>query len=49
MDESALKASAQDVRKSVKKVFEDRYLNQAQIKSEKKATGTKYFFAKLAF
>jgi Ribosomal L27e protein family len=49
VDEKSVKASAQDVRKAVKKVFEDRYLNQAQIKSEKKASGTKYFFAKLAF
>eukprot|EP00611_Tribonema_gayanum_P028395 TRINITY_DN7294_c0_g2_i1.p1 TRINITY_DN7294_c0_g2~~TRINITY_DN7294_c0_g2_i1.p1 ORF type:complete len:114 (-),score=56.40 TRINITY_DN7294_c0_g2_i1:117-458(-) len=49
VEESAFKASRPEVRKAVKKVFEERYLNQGQIKSEKKASGSKYFFAKLAF
>lgn len=36
-------------RKTIKKVFEDRYLNQESGKSEKKAAGVKYFFEKLRF
>uniref|UniRef100_A0A0P6HE63 Large ribosomal subunit protein eL27 n=1 Tax=Daphnia magna TaxID=35525 RepID=A0A0P6HE63_9CRUS len=36
-------------RKTIKKVFEERYLNQATIKSEKKAAGVSFFFKKLRF
>jgi len=38
-----------DVKKNLKKIFEDRYLNQKQITSEKKAAGSSYFFQKLRF
>jgi large subunit ribosomal protein L27e len=34
---------------TIKKVFEDRYLNQASCKSEKKAAGVNFFFKKLRF
>lgn len=47
--EDEYKSDRPEVRKSVKKVFEEKYLNQAAIKSEKKASGSKYFFAKLNF
>ncbi|KAG7385511.1 60S ribosomal protein L27 [Phytophthora pseudosyringae] len=36
-------------RKTIKKVFEERYLNQAACKSEKKAAGVSFFFKKLRF
>ncbi|RHY74090.1 hypothetical protein DYB37_004328 [Aphanomyces astaci] len=36
-------------RKIIKKVFEDRYLNQGATKSEKKAAGVSFFFKKLRF
>ena len=36
-------------RKEIKKIFEDRYLNQASVKSEKKASGVQYFFKKPRF
>ena len=36
-------------RKTIKKVFEDRYMNQAACKSEKKAAGVSFFFKKLRF
>lgn len=49
VDESAIKASPADVKKAVRKIFEERYLNQKDVKSEKKATGVKYFFEKLRF
>lgn len=49
VDESALKASRPDVKKAVKKIFEERYSSQKDVKSEKKATGVKYFFEKLRF
>lgn len=49
VDETAYSTSRPDVRKAVKKVFEERYLNQGESKSDKKATGTKYFFSKLRF
>jgi hypothetical protein len=42
--ESRLKA-----RKAIKGHFEERYLNQATFKSEKKASGNNYFFKKLRF
>ena len=38
-----------DVTKGLKKVFEDRYLNQFEVTSEKKAAGSSYFFKKLSF
>jgi large subunit ribosomal protein L27e len=38
-----------DVKKNLKKVFEDRYLNQKEVTSEKKAAGSSYFFQKLRF
>jgi large subunit ribosomal protein L27e len=38
-----------DVKKGLKKVFEDRYLNQKAVTSEKKAAGSSYFFQKLCF
>ena len=38
-----------DVKKALKKVFEDRYLNQKEVTSEKKAAGSSYFFKKLSF
>lgn len=49
VDETAIKTSPSDVRKAVRKIFEERYLNQKDVKSEKKATGVKYFFEKLRF
>merc|ERR1712014_15899 len=36
-----------EVKKGLKKVFEDRYLNQKAVTSEKKAAGSSYFFQKL--
>lgn len=38
-----------DVKKNLKKVMLDRYLNQKEITSEKKAQGSNYFFQKLRF
>ena len=38
-----------DIKKSLKKIFEDRYLNQKSVTSEKKAAGSSYFFQKLRF
>jgi large subunit ribosomal protein L27e len=38
-----------DVKKSLKKLFYDRYLNQKEVTSEKKAQGSTYFFNKLRF
>mmetsp|Transcript_13459 Transcript_13459/g.19806 ORF Transcript_13459/g.19806 Transcript_13459/m.19806 type:complete len:146 (+) Transcript_13459:45-482(+) len=38
-----------EVKKNLKKVFEDRYLNQKEVTSEKKAAGSSYFFQKLRF
>eukprot|EP00521_Asterionellopsis_glacialis_P006796 CAMPEP_0195284238 /NCGR_PEP_ID=MMETSP0707-20130614/2507_1 /TAXON_ID=33640 /ORGANISM="Asterionellopsis glacialis, Strain CCMP134" /LENGTH=193 /DNA_ID=CAMNT_0040343555 /DNA_START=166 /DNA_END=747 /DNA_ORIENTATION=+ len=38
-----------DVKKNLKKLFEDRYLNQKAVTSEKKAVGSSYFFQKLRF
>merc|ERR1712176_256862 len=38
-----------DVKKNLKKLFHDRYLNQKDITSEKKAQGSNYFFQKLRF
>mmetsp|Transcript_26065 Transcript_26065/g.34211 ORF Transcript_26065/g.34211 Transcript_26065/m.34211 type:complete len:143 (+) Transcript_26065:138-566(+) len=49
VDETAFKEAKLETRKTVKKIFEDRYLNQASSKSEKKASGVQYFFQKLRF
>mmetsp|Transcript_59146 Transcript_59146/g.70574 ORF Transcript_59146/g.70574 Transcript_59146/m.70574 type:complete len:148 (+) Transcript_59146:125-568(+) len=38
-----------NVKKYLKKVFEERYLNQKNVTSEKKAAGSNYFFQKLRF
>uniref|UniRef100_A0A7S0F4T8 KOW domain-containing protein n=1 Tax=Craspedostauros australis TaxID=1486917 RepID=A0A7S0F4T8_9STRA len=38
-----------DVKKDLKKLFTDRYLNQKDVTSEKKAQGSTYFFQKLRF
>jgi len=38
-----------NVKKYLKKVFEERYLNQKSVTSEKKAAGSSYFFTKLRF
>lgn len=38
-----------EVKKNLKKIFEERYLNQSQVTSEKKAAGSSYFFQKLRF
>uniref|UniRef100_A0A6S8Z8U4 KOW domain-containing protein n=1 Tax=Ditylum brightwellii TaxID=49249 RepID=A0A6S8Z8U4_9STRA len=38
-----------DVKKNLKTIFEDRYLNQKAVTSEKKAAGSSYFFQKLRF
>jgi len=38
-----------EVKKELKKVFEERYLNQSQVTSEKKAAGSNYFFQRLRF
>lgn len=38
-----------DVKKTLKKIFEDKYLNQKSATSEKKAAGSNYFFQKLRF
>jgi large subunit ribosomal protein L27e len=38
-----------EVKKSLKKVFEERYLNQKDVTSEKKALGSSYFYQKLRF
>ena len=38
-----------EIKKSLKKIFEDRYLNQKAVTSEKKAAGSSYFFQRLRF
>lgn len=38
-----------ETKKGLKKIFEDRYLNQKAVTSEKKAAGSTYFFQKLRF
>lgn len=37
------------VKKGLKKIFYDRYMNQKEVTSEKKAQGSSYFFQKLRF
>mmetsp|Transcript_1304 Transcript_1304/g.3340 ORF Transcript_1304/g.3340 Transcript_1304/m.3340 type:complete len:144 (+) Transcript_1304:26-457(+) len=50
VEEHGLKAEGRaEARKAVKKVFEERYLNQTTVKKEKKATGVSYFYKKMAF
>lgn len=38
-----------EVKKNLKTVFYDRYVNQKEVTSEKKAQGSSYFFQKLRF
>jgi large subunit ribosomal protein L27e len=38
-----------EVKKALKKIFDDRYVNQQAVASEKKAAGSSYFFQKLRF
>jgi large subunit ribosomal protein L27e len=38
-----------DVKKNLKKLFLERYLNQKEVTSEKKSQGSSYFFQKLKF
>mmetsp|Transcript_17853 Transcript_17853/g.18617 ORF Transcript_17853/g.18617 Transcript_17853/m.18617 type:complete len:143 (+) Transcript_17853:53-481(+) len=47
-DASLSKEARVDTRKSLKKVFEEKYKNQTS-KNEKKTGGTQYFFKKLRF
>ena len=49
VDEADLVEKKTDVKKTLKKIFEDRYLNQKDVTSEKKAAGSSYFFQKLRF
>mmetsp|Transcript_11705 Transcript_11705/g.15896 ORF Transcript_11705/g.15896 Transcript_11705/m.15896 type:complete len:144 (-) Transcript_11705:1572-2003(-) len=50
VDENQMKAEAKpEAKKAIKKVFEERYLNQSTVKKEKKATGVSYFYKKMAF
>lgn len=49
VEQHGLKENRSEARKEIKKIFEDRYLNQASVKSEKKASGVSYFFKKLRF
>ena len=48
IDDGDLKQPA-DTKKEIKKVFEERYRNQKDQKSEKKAQGNQYFFRRLRF
>ena len=49
VDDSALAAEKRvDVRKQIKKIFEEKYRNQTA-KTEKKTAGVQYFFTKLRF
>mmetsp|Transcript_8968 Transcript_8968/g.17983 ORF Transcript_8968/g.17983 Transcript_8968/m.17983 type:complete len:143 (+) Transcript_8968:57-485(+) len=49
VDENDVKEDSTQVKKDLKKVFEERYLNQKDLKNEKKATGNSYFFSRLRF
>lgn len=49
IDESEVKSDAVQVKKDLKKVFEERYINQKDLKNEKKAAGNAYFFKRLRF
>ena len=48
-EELAVSESRVEAKKELKKVFEERYLNQSQVTSEKKAAGSNYFFQRLRF
>jgi hypothetical protein len=50
VDESALDAKANriEAKKTVKKLFEEKYKGQS-VKTDKKAAGVSYFFNKLRF
>jgi large subunit ribosomal protein L27e len=49
VDEESIKAAARgETRKSVKKIFEEKYKNQ-QSKADRKTAGVQYFFNKLRF
>ena len=49
VDENDVKEDSTQVKKDLKKVFEERYLNQKDLKNEKKAAGNSYFFSRLRF
>ncbi|GMI61951.1 hypothetical protein ScalyP_jg800 [Parmales sp. scaly parma] len=49
VDEAEYKTERKEVRKGLKKVFEDKYLTQKPLEGNKKATGNNYFFKKLRF
>lgn len=49
VEDHGLKEGRSDARKALKKLFEERYLNQSTVKKEKKATGVSYFYKKMAF
>lgn len=49
VDENSITSAARkETRKAVKKIFEEKYKNQAS-KSDKKAVAVNYFFSKLRF
>ena len=49
VDEASIgKATINDTRKTVKKLFEEKYKNQSA-KTDRKAAGVSYFFSKLRF
>mmetsp|Transcript_16107 Transcript_16107/g.23894 ORF Transcript_16107/g.23894 Transcript_16107/m.23894 type:complete len:143 (-) Transcript_16107:46-474(-) len=49
IDESKYKKNRMKVKKALQKHLTNRYRNMGEIKTEKKATGTKYFYTKLAY
>ena len=49
VDEQEFKTERKAVRKQVKAVLEEKYLNQKPTENNKKAQGTNYFFQKLRF
>ncbi|GMI33942.1 hypothetical protein TeGR_g14785 [Tetraparma gracilis] len=49
VEEGDVKEDAGTVKKELKKVFEERYLNRSASKSEKKGIGNAYFFNRLRF
>ena len=50
VDDAALNSDVRvETRKNLKRIFEERYKNQASAKNEKKAEGVGYFFKKLRF
>jgi large subunit ribosomal protein L27e len=48
-EELATEEGKIEVKKTLKRIFEERYLNQKTVTSEKKAVGSSYFFQKLRF